>query len=214
MLTKSHGGDGFCSITGGYVVRDPGLPTLAGRYLYGDFCAAALRSVDLANPGGDAATGLSVADLSSFGEDACGRILVVSLAGPVYRLVDGALSPCGAAGDGAAARRHAGVLGLGAGDRAAQRAAARAAVGRAAHRRGVPGDGAGVDPRRGAVPAHVAGRSSPGRRTRGLGAAHARAAPARCAARCAGTPRCASRCGCEAVDAAGNVRTAHPRRCG
>ena len=50
VLTKSHDGDGFCSITGGYVVRDPGLPTLAGRYLYGDFCASALRSVDLANP--------------------------------------------------------------------------------------------------------------------------------------------------------------------
>ncbi len=100
-LTKSHGGDGFCSITGGYVVRDPGLPTLAGRYLYGDFCASALRSVDLANPGGDTSTGLSVSDLSSFGEDACGRILVVSLAGPVSRLVDGALSPCGAPASGA-----------------------------------------------------------------------------------------------------------------
>ena len=36
--------DGYCSIIGGYVVRDPGLPTLAGRYLYGDYCkpAAAL----------------------------------------------------------------------------------------------------------------------------------------------------------------------------
>jgi hypothetical protein len=100
VLTKSHSGDGFCSITGGYVVRDPGLPSLAGRYIYGDFCADALRSVDLANPGGDAATGLSVADLSSFGEDACGRILVVSLAGPVYRLVDGALSACGAPASG------------------------------------------------------------------------------------------------------------------
>jgi hypothetical protein len=35
--------------------------------------------------------------LSSFGEDACGRILVVSLAGPVHRLVDGAPSPCASA---------------------------------------------------------------------------------------------------------------------
>ncbi|WP_053227527.1 PQQ-dependent sugar dehydrogenase [Solirubrobacter soli] len=94
VLTKSHADDGFCSITGGYVVRDPGLPTLAGRYLYGDFCNAALRSVDLAAPASDAAVGLSVNSLSSFGEDTCGRILVVSLAGPVYRLVDGALSAC------------------------------------------------------------------------------------------------------------------------
>jgi hypothetical protein len=103
VLTKSHSGDGFCSITGGYVVRDPGLPTLAGRYLYGDFCASGLRSVDLAAPGSDAAVGVSVDSLSSFGEDACGRILVVSLGGPVYRLVDGALSACAPPAPGPAA---------------------------------------------------------------------------------------------------------------
>jgi hypothetical protein len=94
VLEKNHSGDGYCSITGGYVVRDPGLPTLNGRYIYGDFCATGLRSVDLANPGSDAAVGLSVENLSSFGEDACGRILVVSLSGPVHRLVDGASSAC------------------------------------------------------------------------------------------------------------------------
>jgi hypothetical protein len=102
VLTKAHA-DGFCSITGGYVVRDPGLPSLAGRYVYGDFCSAGLRSVDLANPGSDAAVGLSVSSLSSFGEDACGRILVVSLAGPVSRLVDEAPSACGSSAPGPAA---------------------------------------------------------------------------------------------------------------
>ena len=94
VLEKSHSGDGFCSITGGYVVHDPGLPTLLSKYIYGDFCASAIRSVDLANPASDAATGLSVSSVSSFGQDACGRIFVVSLAGTVSRLVDGALSPC------------------------------------------------------------------------------------------------------------------------
>jgi Glucose / Sorbosone dehydrogenase len=97
VLTKTHSGDGFCSITGGYVVRDPGLPTLLGRYLYSDYCAGALRSFAVGNPGSDAPVGnLEVQGLSSFGEDACGRIFVASLDGPVYRLVDGALSPCGA----------------------------------------------------------------------------------------------------------------------
>ncbi len=75
-------------------MRDPGLPTLLGKYIYGDFCAPAIRSVDLANPASDAATGLSVSSLSSFGQDACGRIFVVSLGGTVSRLVDGTLSPC------------------------------------------------------------------------------------------------------------------------
>ena len=84
-------------------MRDPGLPSLLGRYVYGDFCSAGLRSVDLANPGSDAAVGLSVDSLSSFGEDACGRILVVSLAGPVYRLVDGAPSACASSAPGPAA---------------------------------------------------------------------------------------------------------------
>ncbi|HEY6888019.1 MAG TPA: PQQ-dependent sugar dehydrogenase [Solirubrobacter sp.] len=100
VLTKTHSGDGFCSIVGGYVVRDPGLPTLLGRYLYGDFCSPGLRSADLATPGSDAAVGLSVDSLSSFGEDACGRLLVVSLAGPVYRLVDGVPSACGSSAPG------------------------------------------------------------------------------------------------------------------
>ena len=39
-----HDGSGNCSITGGYVVRDPGLPTLFGRYVYADLCAGQLRS--------------------------------------------------------------------------------------------------------------------------------------------------------------------------
>ena len=33
-----------CSVIGGYVVHDPGLPTLAGRYLYTDLCHGDIRS--------------------------------------------------------------------------------------------------------------------------------------------------------------------------
>src|SRR5207248_2517873 len=33
-----------CSITGGYVVRDPELTLLDGQYLYGDFCDGEIRS--------------------------------------------------------------------------------------------------------------------------------------------------------------------------
>jgi glucose/arabinose dehydrogenase len=86
QLTHS---DGNCSVTGGYVVRDKALPDLFGRYVYGDLCKGELRSARLA-PGsasGDAAIpGVGkVEQLSSFGEDARGRIYAVSLNGPVYR---------------------------------------------------------------------------------------------------------------------------------
>jgi glucose/arabinose dehydrogenase len=94
-LEKTHGGDGYCAIVGGYVVRDAGLPSLAGRYIYGDNCSAPLRSVALSNPATDAATGLSLGGLSSFGEDACGHLFATSVGGGgVYRIQDGALSPC------------------------------------------------------------------------------------------------------------------------
>jgi glucose/arabinose dehydrogenase len=98
VLEKTHSGDGYCAIVGGYVVRDPGLPTLAGRYVYGDNCSAPLRSVALGNAGTDAATGMSVGGLTSFGEDACGHLFAASLFGPVYRIQDGAVSACAAGG--------------------------------------------------------------------------------------------------------------------
>lgn len=97
VLEKSHL-EGYSAITGGYVVRDPGLPTLLGRYLYGDIARPEIRAADLYGSGGDVPSGLSVPSLSSFGEDACGRLFAVSLRGPVYRIVDGAPSPCAVAG--------------------------------------------------------------------------------------------------------------------
>jgi glucose/arabinose dehydrogenase len=77
-----------CSITGGYVVRDPTLPALGGRYVYGDYCRSPLWSVRLQAPDAqdDRRLGLDVPGLSSFGEDACGRVYAVSGDGPVYRL--------------------------------------------------------------------------------------------------------------------------------
>jgi glucose/arabinose dehydrogenase len=88
VLMKSHD-DGWCSITGGYVVRDRGVPGLYGRYVYGDYCRGELRSARLsAGRAQDdrVIAGLDrVAGLDSFGEDASGRVYVVSQSGPVYR---------------------------------------------------------------------------------------------------------------------------------
>jgi glucose/arabinose dehydrogenase len=91
VITHTHG-EGWCSITGGYVVRDPKLPELAGRYVYGDFCVGRIYGATL-SPGGASdvrSLGLPVvSNLSSFGEDAAGRIYVISLSGSVYRLSAG-----------------------------------------------------------------------------------------------------------------------------
>jgi len=88
VIEQTHD-DGWCSITGGYVVRDRAVPALYGRYVYGDFCLGRLRSARL-RPGrasGDRQLALpQVEGLSSFGEDTRGRVYVVSLNGPVYRL--------------------------------------------------------------------------------------------------------------------------------
>ena len=76
-----------CAIVGGYVVRDPKLRPLVGRYVYGDFCSGRVRSL-IPRPGGarkDRATGVRVRDLSSFGETADGSLYATSLDGPVYR---------------------------------------------------------------------------------------------------------------------------------
>ena len=86
VITHSHQA-GFCSITGGYVVRDRGVPGLYGRYVYGDFCNSRLR-VSTLHTGHASSRTLSVpavSGVSSFGEDAAGRVYVTSLNGPVYR---------------------------------------------------------------------------------------------------------------------------------
>ena len=85
--------DIVCSITGGYVVRDPGLPTLAGRYLYGDLCRPEIQSASTNGEPGTG-TGMEVNALVSFGQDACGRLYTVSLSGPVSRIRDGAGTSC------------------------------------------------------------------------------------------------------------------------
>jgi glucose/arabinose dehydrogenase len=80
---------GNCAVSGGVVVRDPALLQLAGRYVYGDTCRGQVRGFRISggNATNDRALGVHVSNLSSFGEDARGRVYLTSLDGPVYRLV-------------------------------------------------------------------------------------------------------------------------------
>ena len=83
----THAG-GNCSITGGYVVRDTRVPSLRGRYLFGDYCKGEIFSLKLSASGARSrrSLGLTVPQLTSFGEDALGRVYVTSGAGAVYRI--------------------------------------------------------------------------------------------------------------------------------
>src|SRR5215216_6471080 len=88
VIVRSHA-DGNCSITGGVVVRDAALPGLLGRYVWGDYCKGRIESARLSPRRARRVrrTSLRVRSLSSFGEDARGRVYVTSLDGPVYRIV-------------------------------------------------------------------------------------------------------------------------------
>jgi glucose/arabinose dehydrogenase len=81
-------GGGNCSVTGGYVSRRSGA-ALYGNYVFGDFCSGKVWIIP-AGFGAGAALPDPIADtdyrISSFGEDAAGRIYLVDLNGAVYLL--------------------------------------------------------------------------------------------------------------------------------
>lgn len=97
ILDKFQVPDGWRSIVPGYVVRDPSLPSLYGRLVYGDYFQRALRS---AVPAAPRATddrelpGIAVSNPTSFGEDAGGCVYVTTSDG-VFRLAENdARVPC------------------------------------------------------------------------------------------------------------------------
>jgi glucose/arabinose dehydrogenase len=77
-----------CSITGGYVYRGRGIPRVAGRYFYGDYCAETIWSLMLAaGKATDVRTErVKVPSLTSFGEGPSGELYLLSGDGPIYRL--------------------------------------------------------------------------------------------------------------------------------
>lgn len=91
ILDYDHSSPGSEAISGGYVIHDPDLPALAGRYIYADFYDGALRTLVPGEGGasGDAALGLNAGLVSGFGEGANGQIYVVDYNGNVYALEPG-----------------------------------------------------------------------------------------------------------------------------
>ncbi len=96
VYSYEHSG-GTCAITGGYVVRDPSLGDLYGRYLFADLCTGQVSSVQLGLPAasGARAEPFTVSQPSSFGEDSCGRVYLASLGtGTVYRFAGATPATC------------------------------------------------------------------------------------------------------------------------
>jgi glucose/arabinose dehydrogenase len=77
-----------CSVTGGHVYRGTRVGPAYGRYFYGDYCSGIVWSVVVRD--GQATDqvrhSFEVSALSSFGEDARGELLLVSLDGTIFRL--------------------------------------------------------------------------------------------------------------------------------
>jgi glucose/arabinose dehydrogenase len=89
----TYGRDEGYSVTGGYVYRGSAIPGLGGAYVFGDYGAGVVRALGI--EGGRVVSERSLgvetgpASLVSFAEDADGELYVLSLEGPIYRLVPG-----------------------------------------------------------------------------------------------------------------------------
>jgi glucose/arabinose dehydrogenase len=89
MLVYTHSG-GRCAVIGGYVLRDPQIPGLKGRYIYGDLCDGKIRSMvpDFAT---QKATdlrllGITATNLSSFGRGPHNRLYFTQVSGELSRI--------------------------------------------------------------------------------------------------------------------------------
>ena len=87
VLEYGHGDR--CSIVGGYVYRGSAIPGAVGHYFYSDYCGGWLRSFHCEHGAALDRREWRVrvpGSVLSFGEDASGKLYVLSANGTVYRL--------------------------------------------------------------------------------------------------------------------------------
>ncbi len=78
---------GTCSVTGGVVYRGQAIPELTGRFLFSDFCAGFLRSVDPSGEVEDHTDDVGVrGQVVSFGVDGVGEAYILTT-GQILKLV-------------------------------------------------------------------------------------------------------------------------------
>lgn len=83
-----YGRDAGCSVTGGYVYRGNKLPSLAGAYVFGDFCSGTVWGMRY--DGTSVTDSIRLAEsglnITSFGQDLAGEIYILSRNDGIYRL--------------------------------------------------------------------------------------------------------------------------------
>lgn len=85
-----YGHDDGCSITGGHVYRGEAIPEMAGHYFFSDWCGGWLRSFRLVAGAATAVTDWDVegaGQVTAFGLDHQGELLLANFAGEIYRIV-------------------------------------------------------------------------------------------------------------------------------
>lgn len=89
VIEVAHGDEGTCSITGGVVYRGASFPELFGHYLFSDYCGGYLRSLapDGAIRSWTEMLSGSLGQVTGFGVDEDGEVLVANADGLVVRLV-------------------------------------------------------------------------------------------------------------------------------
>ncbi|MBC8255815.1 MAG: PQQ-dependent sugar dehydrogenase [Candidatus Marinimicrobia bacterium] len=80
--------DGVCSVTGGYVYRGVNMPSLYGKYLYGDWCTGDIWALNYSEDGNSENESViqSGINITSFGLDQNNEILICGN-GNIYKLI-------------------------------------------------------------------------------------------------------------------------------
>ena len=79
--------DGVCSVTGGFVYRGSNMPSLYGKYIYGDWCTGDIWALNYSGDGNSENESLiqSEINITSFGLDQNNEILICAN-GNIYKL--------------------------------------------------------------------------------------------------------------------------------
>ena len=85
------GSEGDCSVTGGFVYRGRSLPSLAGAYLFSDYCSGTLRALREPYASRPAVEVLEAdgPQAVSFAEDRAGELYLLGADGHIYALTAG-----------------------------------------------------------------------------------------------------------------------------